>query len=658
MYKKVAGYNMCGITGFFDFTHKSNLSILTKMTDTLIHRGPDDSGYELFKTDQVMIGLGHRRLSIIDLSPEGRQPMTSVSGRYVICFNGEIYNFQDIRAELESLGLAANWRGHSDTEVLLAAIENWGLKKALQKSIGMFALALWDKKEQALFLARDRMGEKPLYYGWQGKTFLFGSELKALRVHPSWVGEVDRGALCLYMRHGYIPAPYSIHQGIRKLTQGTILRLDSRKGERQDSQPEPYWSLLDVVRQGQKDPFPGDEKEAVDELERLLLDAVGKQMVSDVPLGAFLSGGYDSSLITALMQAQSTRPVKTFSIGFHEQGYNEAPYAKAVAKCLGTDHTELYVSPEQAMKVIPELSHLYDEPFADSSQIPTYLLAKMTREYVTVALSGDGGDELMRGYGRYDRAIAPWNKMQRIPVRLRNLIGNVIRKIPAPMIDDYFKWLGLLVKNYASSDPLSEKIKKVGDAFSLPDFISYYQYKISVYKNPEQIVRNAIEPPNLFDFISSNKLFDDNDIAMLFADSMTYLPDDILVKVDRAAMGASLETRIPFLDHRVVEFIWSLPSRYRWRPGYSKWALRQVLYKYVPKDLLDRSKQGFGVPVGDWIKGPMHDWAFAHLFSEKNRRQDFFDNDIVKQTWEQHQRGDYDRQGLLWEMLSMESMKF
>ncbi|CAK8717269.1 Asparagine synthetase [glutamine-hydrolyzing] 1 [Candidatus Electrothrix gigas] len=467
--------------------------------------------------------------------------------------------------------------GGSDTEVLLAAIEHWGLRDALQKSIGMFALALWDKKERVLYLARDRMGEKPLYYGRQGKTFLFGSELKALRAHPAWAGTIDRGALCLYVRYGYIPAPYSVYQDINKLTQGTILRLDVHKGPVQHLTPEPYWSLADVVRAGAENPFSGDEREAVDELERLLLDAVGKQMVSDVPLGAFLSGGYDSSLITALMQAQSTKPIKTFSIGFHEQGYNEAPHAKAVAEHLGTEHTELYVTPEQAMEVIPELPHLYDEPFADSSQIPMYLLAKMTREHVTVALSGDGGDELMRGYGRYDRAVQPWEKLCRIPPTARRAAGKVLLSVPAAVWDFAFSWLAPLFRQYAGNDPFSEKMAKMGTSLCQPDFVSFYQYKISKYKEPEQIVLHSKEPWSLFDEVRSDAHFhQDADIAMLFIDAMMYLPDDILVKVDRAAMGVSLETRIPLLDHRIIEFVWTLPDRFRWRPGFNKWALRQV----------------------------------------------------------------------------------
>ncbi|CAK8722789.1 hypothetical protein KKHLCK_12055 [Candidatus Electrothrix laxa] len=645
---------MCGITGFFDFTHNSNQSVLTKMTDALIHRGPDDSGTELIKTDRALLGLGHRRLSIIDLSAEGKQPMTSASGRYVICFNGEIYNFQDIRAELEHIGTAPRWRGHSDTEVLLAAVEHWGLQQALQKSVGMFALALWDKKEQTLSLARDRMGEKPLYYGWQGKTFLFGSELKALREHPVWQGNIDRGALCLYMRHGYIPAPYSIYQGISKLTQGTILRIGINNGQNQQLRPKPYWSLLDVVRSGVENPFPGDGQEAVDELERLLLGAVARQMISDAPLGAFLSGGYDSSLIVALMQAQSTQPVKTFSIGFHEQKYNEAPHAKAVAEHLGTDHTELYVTSKQAMEVITKLPQLYDEPFADSSQIPTFLLAKMTREHVTVALSGDGGDELMRGYSRYNQTKTIWEKLKPIPKGVRRTIGKSLKAVPAPVWDASLFWAETMLRPYVASGPVSYQINKGAGAFLQPDFYTLYRSLMSIWDEPGKVVKDGQEPKTLFDSIGRNRLFQDLDRGMLYLDSMTYLPDDILVKVDRAAMGVSLETRIPLLDHNVIEFIWSLPNNFRWQNGISKWALRQVLYKYVPRNILDRPKKGFAIPINDWVRDPLKDWAGDSLSREKLKKQNLFQTNIVEQAWEDHLNGN--TRSCLWPVLMTEGV--
>lgn len=642
---------MCGIAGFLDFTCRSNTNILKQMTDTLVHRGPDGSGYEIFKTDQTIIGLGHRRLSIIDLSPHGKQPMASPSGRYILSYNGEIYNFQDIRTELENLGQAPNWRGHSDTEVLLAAIECWGLTKALQKSVGMFALALWDKKEQALFLARDRMGEKPLYYGWQGNTFLFGSELKALKSHPVWAGEVDREALCLYMRHGYIPAPYSVYQGIKKLTQGTLLRIDSHKSSNQGLFPKPFWSLRDTVLSGMQNPFQGDEREAVDELERLLLDAVGKQMVSDVPLGAFLSGGYDSSLITALMQAQSTRSVKTFSIGFHEQGYNEAPHAKAVAEHLGTNHTEMYVTPQQGMDIIPSLPQLYDEPFADSSQVPTCLLAKMTRDHVTVALSGDGGDELMRGYARYDQALQLWRGMERIPRKIRSAIGKNVKNAPAFLLDSLLFWSKPLLDRYVVYGQISDKIFKACDAFIQPDFYAFYKHLVSLWNEPENLVVNGHEPQTCFDSIGQDFLFKNSELGMIYLDSLTYLPDDILVKVDRAAMGVSLETRIPFLDHRVVEFIWSLPTNFRWRAGTSKWALREVLYRYIPKEIMDRPKQGFAVPIDSWLRGPIKGWADHILSREKMQKHGLFNSEIIEHTWKQHLSGNYQRQNRLWSVL-------
>ena len=642
---------MCGITGFLDFTHNSNLSTLKRMTDSLVHRGPDDSGYELIRTNQAMIGLGHRRLAILDLSAEGKQPMTSATGRYMICFNGEIYNFLEIQSELESCGVAPRWRGHSDTEVLLAAIEHWGLQQALQRSIGMFALALWDKKERALLLARDRMGEKPLYYGWQGKTFLFGSELKALRKHPAWERSVDHAALSLYIRYGYIPAPYSIYQGISKLTQGTTLRLDIHDLFDQHPIPEPYWSLFDVVCSGMKNPFKGDEQEAVDELECLLLNAVGRQMISDVPLGAFLSGGYDSSLITALMQAQSAKPVKTFSIGFYEQRYNEAQHAKSVAEYLGTEHTELYITPEQVIEVVPKLFQLYDEPFADSSQIPTYLLSSVARKHVSVALSGDGGDELMRGYFRYNQARSIWDKIGTCPSSFRGVIGRTLMGVPSLFWDTVFFWMENLLQPYVASGPVSDKIYKIAEVFLQPDFYCFYNHLVSVWKHPEKVMFSIQDTQTLFDTIGSLPIFKDTNRGMLYIDTMAYLPDDLLVKLDRAAMGVSLETRIPLLDHNVVEFIWSLPNRFRWRNGVSKWALRQVLYKYIPQAMIDRPKKGFSVPIDDWIRYSLKEWVSEMLLSEEFERQKIFRPDIVKQIWQEHMSMKYQRGKQLWVVL-------
>lgn len=536
---------------------------------------------------------------------------------------------------MEALNVAPKWRGHSDTEVLLAAVEHFGLQRALQKSIGMFALALWDKKEQVLFLARDRMGEKPLYYGWQGKTFLFGSELKSLQKHPAWIGEIDSGALTLYVRHSYVPGPYSIYQGIAKLPQGTILRVDINNDAQHTQQPESYWSLHDVVCKGIENPFAGDEKEAVDELERLLLAAVARQMTADVPLGAFLSGGYDSSLITALMQAQSARPVKTFSIGFHESGYNEAPYAKAVAEHLGTEHTELYATPQDAIDLIDQLPSVYDEPFADSSQIPTLLLSKMTKKYVTVALTGDGGDELMRGYQqRYNKTVTLWNFFDSIPSGARKVAGNIMGHAPLS-----FKTVG-------------HRARQIGRAALFSDFPHYYRYMVSVCKTPEKILLMPFETRTFYDDIDlTHGLNLDYNKLMLYIDSMTYLPDDLLVKTDRAAMSVSLETRIPLLDHLVVELIWSLPDKFRWRDGISKWALRQIAYRYIPKHLLERPKKGFSVPIADWIKGPLHNWAERILDVNILQQQGIFQIEQVQALWNEHIAQQKNRINFLWPLL-------
>lgn len=650
---------MCGILGYVAKTtvrHEKGSMILNAMKESLQHRGPDKGG--IWLDEQMGVGLGHRRLSILDLSDAGDQPMISSSGRFVITFNGEIYNFQDLRAELDSLSVTPGWRGHSDTEVLLAGIEHWGLKTALQKSNGMFALALLDRKEKSLFLARDRMGEKPLYYGWQGGTFLFASEIKALKHHPAWRGKIDHGALTLYMRHSYIPSPYSIYKGISKLAQGTFLRLDFAKKEQQPLIPEPFWSLQDAVFNGMKDPFLGDEKEAVDELERLLLDAVGKQMIADVPLGVFLSGGYDSSLITALMQAQSTKPVKTFTIGFQESRYDEAPYAKAVAKHLGTDHSELYVTYDDALNVIHHLPLIYDEPFADSSQIPTLLLSKMAKKHVTVALTGDGGDELMRGYQKhYERTFKIWKYISKCPIKFRMKLASFFEKTDEKSLNRAFSFLRFIFPDIVDNQTIGYRLRQLGQAGSINIFSHYYRYMVSVCKIPEALLHKPHDPKTLYDEIDPGFWGDDYNALMLYMDEMTYLPDDLLVKVDRASMAVSLETRMPMLDHRVVEFIWRLPDKFRWRNGISKWALRQIARKYIPAILLERPKKGFSVPVADWLRGSLLDWTEETL-SEKNlRKQALFNTDIIRNAWQEHHKEKKDRINILWPVLMAKELR-
>jgi asparagine synthase (glutamine-hydrolysing) len=523
------------------------------MIDSLRHRGPDDRG--IWADDNI--SLAQARLSIVDLSEAGHQPMISADGRFVIVFNGEIYNHVEMRRMLEGDGRAYEWRGHSDTETFLAALSAWGIRRALTASVGMYAFSLWDRKEKTLTLGRDRMGEKPLYYGWQGKSFLFGSELKALRAHPSFEASVDRDVLALYMRHMYIPAPYSIYKGISKLMPGTYLILDAESKAGEIREPETYWSVSAAARQDIDTRIT--DFDALEELQEVLGKAVGGQMMADVPLGAFLSGGIDSSTIVALMQSQSSRPVKTFTIGFSEVGYNEAVHAKAVAKHLGCDHTELYVTPQDAMNVIPRLAQLYDEPFADSSQIPTYLVSSMARQHVTVSLSGDAGDELFGGYNRYLWATGIWNKMRHIPQPIRATLARSLQGASPETWDRMFSLAAPAMPARLRYQTPGDKIHKVAGMLSAANAEDLYRRLVSTWQDPATLVLGGREPPTVLTQTHAWPEAADFASRMMYLDQLSYLPGDILAKVDRAAMGASLETRVPMLDHRVVEFSWRLP---------------------------------------------------------------------------------------------------
>ncbi|NCB26949.1 MAG: asparagine synthase (glutamine-hydrolyzing) [Bacteroidia bacterium] len=644
---------MCGFAGFLGFGNLDTGSVTRVaigMGEAIAHRGPDDSG--VWQDSLVQVALVHRRLSILDVTPAGHQPMVSASGRYVIAFNGEIYNHLEIRKELQDRCIAPNWRGHSDTETLLAGIDAWGLEETLSRSIGMFALALWDKKERALYLTRDRLGEKPLYYGWQRGVFLFGSELKALKAHPSFGGEIDRDAITLFLRHNYIPAPYSIYQHVKKLPPAYILKLRN-PGAMQEVTLHPYWSLVDVVTQGQSRAFTGTDTEAVAELDDLLRNAVAAQMVADVPLGAFLSGGVDSSTIVALMQAQSTRSVRTFTIGFNEDLYNEADHAKAIARHLGTEHTELYMTPRQTIDVIPRLPTLYDEPFSDPSQIPTFLLSNMTRQYVTVSLSGDAGDELFGGYSRYTRSADFWKWFGKIPNGVRKNTAKAFRPLSMQFRD---------LLSASSGQVFSPRLRNIGDNVSKfakligqTDQTGFYKHFITHWPAPPEVVLDANEPENYFSRGKSKPEAMDYFESMMLADSLTYLPDDILVKVDRAAMGVSLETRVPFLDHRVVEFAWRLPLSMKIRKKQGKWILREVLYKYVPRNLIERPKMGFGVPIDSWLRGPLRDWADSLLNESRLRQEGIFNPAPIRQKWSEHLAGHHDWQYHLWDVLMFQS---
>jgi asparagine synthase (glutamine-hydrolysing) len=639
---------MCGFAGSFG-GNLPNLNFIRNMGLSMLNRGPDDWG--VWEDRPSQIGFIHQRLSILDLSPAGHQPMHGGGGRYIIAFNGEIYNYKDLRFELDSLG-DIHWRGLSDTETLLTCIETWGLEKTLQKSIGMFAFALWDTQEKKLFLVRDRFGEKPLYFGWQGngisKSFLFGSELKALKEHPSFLAKIDRGSLSLLLRHNYIPAPYSIYQGIFKLEPGSILAVSL-------NQPEPvitkYWDAVEVAGTAKVTPFIGTAEQAVDELEALLKSAVNQQMMADVPLGAFLSGGIDSSTIVALMQSQSSQPVKTFTVGFNEEGFNEAIHAKAVAKHLGTEHTELYVSPAQAMDVIPKLPSLYCEPFADSSQIPTYLVSQLAKQKVTVSLSGDAGDELFCGYNRYKLTSQLWKRLSLAPSPLRELASTLITSI-SPAALDKLRAIIPGGRNYAS---LGDKIHKGAGVLASDDLSQLYLGMVSQIANPSDWVINGSEPPTKL-VGNAPLLAEFNDIEqMMLLDTISYLPDDILVKVDRAAMGVSLEGRVPFLDHRIFEFAWTLPLDYKLRDGQTKWPLRQLLYRYVPKELIERPKMGFGVPVGDWLRGPLRDWAENLLSEARLKREGYFHSELIRAKWAEHLSGKRNWQSQLWTVLMFQA---
>lgn len=659
---------MCGLTGYCSNSPIKAKETLIAMADAIRHRGPDDSGY--WHDDEAGIGLAHRRLSILDLSPAGHQPMTSPSGRFILVFNGEIYNHLEIRGELERSGNAPNWRGHADTETMLAGFEAWGIEATVQRAVGMFAVAVWDKEKRALTLARDRMGEKPLYYGWNRGTFLFASELKSLRNYPGFDSEVNRDSITLLLRHNYIPAPHSIHKGIFKLVPGFLLTLQGRafntcpwdineppfKEFKADGVSlRPYWSLRDVAEQGQSRFFSGTEGEALSELERVLTEAVLSQQISDVPLGAFLSGGVDSSAIVALMQAHSDRPVKTFTIGYTEADYNEAEFAKEVSRHLGTEHTELYVSPDDAMAVIPRLPTLYDEPFSDASQIPTFLVSQLARQSVTVSLSGDAGDELFGGYNRYLLTASLWKKIGWLPQKSRRALGNGILQISPSKWDRLNTLLAPFLPEKKRSTRVGDKAHKLAEilAASTPEAI--YRDLISHWKSPVELVRGSQEPLTRLTNSGCMANVTGLENRMMFLDAISYLPDDNLVKVDRAAMGVSLETRVPFLDHRVVEFAWRLPLDLKIRNGQGKWLLRQLLYKHVPPKLIERPKMGFGIPIDSWLRGPLREWAEELLSEKRLKEEGFFHPELIRLKLKEHLSGQRNWQYQLWDVLMFQA---
>ncbi|MCB1227813.1 MAG: asparagine synthase (glutamine-hydrolyzing) [Verrucomicrobiales bacterium] len=643
---------MCGISGFLTSSpERSSERLRTdvrRMTDAMVRRGPDDEG--AWVDEACGVALGHRRLSILDLSSAGHQPMCSTSGRFVIVFNGEIYNFKLLRVSLEEKGHA--FEGHSDTELMLAAIEEWGIQAATQRFNGMFAFAVWDREERTLTLGRDRLGEKPLYYGQAGDAFVFSSELKTLRGFPGFEAEIDRSALTALLRYNYIPDPWCIYQGLHKLPPGTLLTLRSPTDL---ASPEPYWSLRQVVTRGTRHPFNGTSREAIDAFDALLQEAVESRMIADVPLGAFLSGGVDSSLIVALMQARGSQPVKTFTIGFHEKEYNEAGYAKAVAAHLGTDHTELYVTGQDALDVIPLLPDLYDEPFSDYSQIPTYLVCKMARQHVTVALSGDAGDELFGGYERYAVGRKLWNSFARLPQPARQVAAALMRSMPASAINTLARLAGPVLPSRFRHVAVGDKMHKLAEVVAAPGLETLYLNLMSHWKRPEQIVMGGEDRPTVITDRSDWPEVADFTHRMMHLDMETYLPGDILTKVDRAAMGVSLETRVPLLDPNVIEFAWTLPPALKVQGGQGKWLMKQTLDRYVPRALMDRPKRGFGIPLDAWLRGPLRDWAEDLLSEERLRREGYFHPAPIREKWREHLSGTRNWHFYLWDVLMFQA---
>lgn len=642
---------MCGFVGFLsENASQFSENVLIGMAQAIISRGPDDHGY--FQDNMLGLGLAHRRLAIVDLSSAGHQPMLSSSGRYLIVFNGEIYNHQELRQKLNQLMTTITWRGHSDTETLLTAFECWGIRQTLEKCVGMFAFAVWDYQDKQLILSRDRLGEKPLYYGWQGKTFLFGSELKGLKAHPAFNADISRDALGLFLRYNYIPAPYSIYQNISKLMPGCILTISLQKKE---PQIEEYWSVKSVMAYGVNQPFTGGYKQAVTHLEQLINQSIHQQMIADVPVGAFLSGGVDSSTIVALMQAQSSRPVKTFTIGFHEKGYNEAEFATQVARHLGTDHTELYLTGKQAQDVIPLLPNIFCEPFADSSQIPTFLVSQLARQHVTVSLSGDAGDELFAGYGRYALTDRIWQRIVNKPALLRHLLSKGITSISPEGWRILLSPFKHFLPTKLASANIGDKLHKGAAILNCDDLISLYHKVISYWQSPEDVVLNC--KPLVTPFTHSRQLLNTDNVQqlMMSIDMQCYLPDDILCKVDRAAMAVSLETRVPLLDHNIIEFAWSLPFSYKVQQGQAKSPLKDILYRYVPQNLIDRPKMGFGIPLEQWLRTDMRDWAESLLNEQLLKQQGYFDHIKVRQKWQQHLSGKHNWASQLWSILMFQS---
>jgi len=621
---------MCGIVGYISkLEAQHSMDVLLSMVNSLEHRGPDDFGLWLNKNKTV--GLGHRRLAIVELSKAGSQPMSSLDSRFTIIFNGEIYNNSELRKLLKSKGYDINWRGYSDTETILNCFIHFGFKQTLQLIVGMFALALWDDRDQVLNIARDKFGEKPIYWGWQNQNFIFGSELKALKKYPMFIGKINRNAISLLLRFNYIPAPHSIYEGISKLLPGHFISVPCGKGQN-EVRPEQYWSMSTAIEKSKKSLFTGSEVEAVNILENKLCKAISGQMLADVPLGAFLSGGIDSSLVVALMQKQSFKRIQTFTIGFHEKGFDESGHADAVSRHLGTSHTEFQVSSRNALEIIPKLPMIYCEPFADSSQIPTYFLSQLASQSVTVALSGDVGDELFAGYEAYRSVPQMWKVISALPLPVRVCLQNLLAGLP-----------------------LRDRLYKLCQVMASSSFHDFYRNVRSHTLHPEMFVLESNEPDSLLSNPSCWPNLEFFSELMMAVDMQTYIPDDILVKVDRAAMANGLETRLPLLDPDVFEFAWSLPINMKIRNGFGKWALRKVLYRHVPRELIDRPKQGFSLPIATWLREGLREWAEDLLSEQRLNKDGYLCTHRIRKVWLAHLKGDMDYSSILWSILMFQA---
>ena len=645
---------MCGIAGLIDRRlpgRQQLLSVASEMAGRLAHRGPDDRG--VWAQESAGVAFGFRRLAIIDLSPAGHQPMASECSRYIITFNGEVYNHREIRSELQKR--AHRFKGTSDTEVMLAAISEWGLREALVRFVGMFAFALWDSLERKLYLVRDRLGIKPLYYSWSQNVFLFASELKALHAHPSFPDEIDRGALALMQRFGYVPDPHCIYRDTRKLLPGNFLEISTDCSVFHEPRVAAYWSVEDACRAELPDRLLRNEEEAEARLAALVSDAVRLRMVADVPVGAFLSGGIDSSLVVAVMQSMAHRSVKTFTIGFEEEGFNEAVAARGVAKHLGTDHTELVVTPGTAQSVIPLLPEMFDEPFADSSQIPTYLVSALARREVTVSLSGDGGDELFSGYDRYALGARTWGHLAHFPNALKGPARRLLRRFSPEQWDTAYRNFSLLLPARQLVSGFGRKAHKLANLLSAQSSGEFYRLLVSQWQQSSEILLDDNEPSTAFNCVREGQSATAFLETMARLDLVTYLPGDILTKVDRASMSVGLEARVPLLDHRIVEFALQLPMSFKIRQGVGKYILRKLLHRYVPQALVNRPKMGFGVPIGRWLREPLRDWAQDLLQERAIRDAGYFRADMIRQLWREHLTGRADWSSRLWTVLMFQS---